>query len=468
MRSKLLYFCSRNQRTTISQILAKTKVPVQVENSATRAFPATKPPVPANEAERLAELITYDVLDTEQEDDYQDLVKLASAICGTPVSLVSLIDTDRQWFKARVGLEETETSRDVAFCAHAIVQDGLFEVPDARQDDRFKNNPLVTGEKNIRFYAGMPLTTPSGNNMGTLCVIDNKPRVLDEHQKQALKTLSKQVVAQMELRQKLRQVTESREIVLNKKRQLDKSINYASRIQRAILPDADKLSKRLPQNFVIYKPRDVVSGDIYFHCQVGDKDIVAVIDCTGHGIPGAFMSMLAYNQLTQIVNDYMITDPAAIMEQLDVQVQHMLNHQGDRVNDGMDVSLFCYDRNTETLEISGAKGKTFLSMGKGDLTSIRLPRHSIGRELGGKKIFSSTTVKLEKPTTIYMTTDGYTDQFGGESGRKFTTKRLRDILKLMADESMAEQKAVLQQELESWMKGRRQLDDILLLGVKFE
>ncbi len=159
-----------------------------------------KAPVPANEQERVGALRASGIVDTAPERSYDQLAELAASICGTPIAIVSLIDSDRQWFKSKVGLSVTETSRDIAFCAHAIVHGDLLVVPDAATDQRFADNPLVTSDPHIRFYAGAPLVTPEGHALGTLCVLDHVPRQLSEQQLEALRVLSSQAVAQIELR----------------------------------------------------------------------------------------------------------------------------------------------------------------------------------------------------------------------------------------------------------------------------
>ncbi|MBB1061473.1 sensor domain-containing diguanylate cyclase [Lysobacter spongiae] len=160
-----------------------------------------RPAKPDNEAARLKALHRHQILDTGAESSFDDLVTIAAAICGMPMGAVSLVDAERQWFKARIGLDETETSRDVAFCAHAILDPHeVMIVRDARDDDRFRDNPVVTGSPGIRFYAGAPLVDVDGMALGSLCVMDHEPRDLAPYQRDALNALSRQVSALLELR----------------------------------------------------------------------------------------------------------------------------------------------------------------------------------------------------------------------------------------------------------------------------
>jgi len=161
------------------------------------------PAMSSDDASRVSSLQKYAILDSEPEQYFDDLTLLASYVCKAPIALISLIDENRQWFKSKVGISASETSRDIAFCSVAIQQPELFVVPDALKDERFRNNPLVTADPHIRFYAGMPLINEDGYALGTLCVVDRAPRELSSDQEAALKALSRLVLAQMEFRRNL-------------------------------------------------------------------------------------------------------------------------------------------------------------------------------------------------------------------------------------------------------------------------
>jgi anti-sigma regulatory factor (Ser/Thr protein kinase) len=200
----------------------------------------------ANETDRLAALRKYRILDTDPEQAFDDLALLASQICGTPIALISLVDENRQWFKSHVGLEAKETSRSVSICAHAIQQRDLFIVPDAQEDPRYRDNALVRDEPRIRFYAGAPLMTRDGDALGTLCVIDRRPRTLTDDQKAALEALRRQVEAQLELRRNLAELR----LALEGIERLGALVPYCSTCELNIVIPADLASMMKVSNGV--------------------------------------------------------------------------------------------------------------------------------------------------------------------------------------------------------------------------
>lgn len=184
--------------------------------------------LPADEEMRLQDLHSYNILDTAFEADFDELVELAGQVCNSPISLITLLDKDRQWFKAKKGMEDDSTSRDLAFCSHAILQDNVFVVEDATRDERFSGNPFVTEENGIRFYAGAPVVSPTGYKMGTICIIDRQPRTLSAEEDRALQLISRQVTKLIELKKKNMIIRQRAEEIINLK---TKTINNVMREQ---------------------------------------------------------------------------------------------------------------------------------------------------------------------------------------------------------------------------------------------
>jgi GAF domain-containing protein len=202
-------------------------------------------PIPKDEPERLAALQSYDVLDTLPEEVFDNLTLLASHICQTPIAMVTLVDSDRQWFKSKVGTTVSETSRDIAFCAHAIMQEKLFVVPDAAADKRFARNPLVLSRPKIRFYAGAPLITPSHRALGTLCVIDRVPRQLTHEQLEALRALSCAVMAQLETRREMKDMQRRLNVQGAEQMNLSREVAEANARRKAEEESARRLSHEI-------------------------------------------------------------------------------------------------------------------------------------------------------------------------------------------------------------------------------
>jgi serine phosphatase RsbU (regulator of sigma subunit) len=245
------------------------------------------------------------------------------------------------------------------------------------------------------------------------------------------------------------------------------SITYAKRIQDAILPAPEDLSKSFSDDFFIfYKPSQIVSGDFYWCSIQGNKTIFVVADCTGHGVPGAFMSMIGNTLLNEIVNERKITDTQKIAELLDEKIIHSLHqHEGTQKYDGMDISICSIDKITKEIHFTGAHHAMYTY--NGHLSKIKGDPFSIGGAQQQKaKTFSSRTIQYEEGLRLYFLTDGYCDQSGGATNKRFSSKKFELLLDQIQHASMHDQKEKLEQEFESWKGNTKQRDDILVVGIK--
>ncbi len=264
-------------------------------------------------------------------------------------------------------------------------------------------------------------------------------------------------------------VEERTQELAQKNKDITSSIQYAKRIQLAILPPLEQIFKYFPQSFILYKPKDIVSGDFYWFGVKDGKKIIAAVDCTGHGVPGAFMSMIGHNLLNQIISENGITQPDEILNALHRGVQAALK-QGTNVvdtSDGMDVAICCIDTKNETLAFAGAYRPLFIVNGE-KFSKIEADKNPIGgSQLDADRKFTAHTVKINKGDTFYMASDGYADQFGGEKGKKFMVKRFNELMLAMQPQSMEEQCKTLDQTFENWRGTYQQIDDILVIGIRF-
>jgi serine phosphatase RsbU (regulator of sigma subunit) len=256
-------------------------------------------------------------------------------------------------------------------------------------------------------------------------------------------------------------------------REVMDSVTYAKRIQEAVLPSLSEIAQCFPHSFVLFKPRNIVSGDFYWHSLRKNKVIIASVDCTGHGVPGAFMSLIGNTLLNHIVNEKGITDPAEILNQLNKEVNHSLHQteSGSQSRDGMDIALCVFDQplagldGTVCLQFAGANRPLYY-VKENVLEEIKADKFPIGGlDYNDLKNFTTQTIMLSKGSTIYISTDGYADQFG-VNNKKLKTKRFKEILLSIQNKSMEEQKAHLDLFIEEWKGTQEQTDDILVMGIK--
>ncbi len=286
-----------------------------------------------------------------------------------------------------------------------------------------------------------------------------KEEILQKNEE--LKQLNEEITAQREL------VEIQRDIAVLKEKEITDSIQYAKRIQTAVLPHRNIFVNLIPDYFIYFKPRDIVSGDFYWMKKLDKYLVIAAADCTGHGVPGAFMSMLGISFLNEIVTDHVV-DPGDILNRLSLRIIDALHQtwRDDEAKDGMDIALTVINMETKELKFAGAYNP-LLMIRNNELTEIKGNKMPIGIHIKDAEPFTNHSIQLQEKDTIYLFSDGYLDQFGGTSGGKFKSKQFKELLLSINNESMYIQKELIDSNFENWKGDLKQLDDILIIGMRF-
>jgi serine phosphatase RsbU (regulator of sigma subunit) len=294
--------------------------------------------------------------------------------------------------------------------------------------------------------------------------LDDRNLLLERQSKELFEQNDKITRANEELRQ-------LNKITISQKDEIISSINYAQKIQSAILPPEVYITELLNENFIFYKPKDIVSGDFYWIKQVNHYVILVCADCTGHGVPGAFMSMLGISYLNEIVQRREITQANQILNELRKQIKHSLRQSGEKEEprDGINIALCVIDSRSNTMQYAGAYNPLYIiNTVKGEpvLKEIKADTMPVGVHIMSDKSFTNHEIQLEIGDTFYIFSDGFVDQIGGNDGHRFTSEKFKKLLLDIHDQPMYEQKEILEQTLNDWMGEHPQRDDILVIGAR--
>ncbi len=260
------------------------------------------------------------------------------------------------------------------------------------------------------------------------------------------------------------EVERQKQLVEEKNKDILDSITYAKRLQDAILPPLSLVKQYLPESFLLYKPKDIVAGDFYWMERAGDNILVAAADCTGHGVPGALVSVVCSNALNRTVKEFHITEPGKILDKVRELVLETFEKSEGNIQDGMDISLCCINTDTKEAQWSGAYNSLWYFR-NGEVTEVPADKQPIGKT-DKPEPFNTHNLNLQKGDTLYLFTDGYADQFGGPKGKKFKYKPMQELLLANAGKSMDEQKKILEDALNEWKGSLEQVDDVLVIGIR--
>lgn len=297
-------------------------------------------------------------------------------------------------------------------------------------------------------------------------ITDLSAKSIEQEKEKKLLLENQNIQLEQKVIERTKEVLQQKEVIEQKNKEITESLLYAKRIQSAILPDMKLIYKTLDQSFILYLPKDIVSGDFYGFAQKDNRVIIAAADCTGHGVAGAFMSMIGTSLLNQIINEKGISEPSQILEHLNLGIINALKQRENESNDGMDISLCAIDMNQRTVKFSGANRPLWIAR-NGEILSYKPNKFPIGGlQIYHTEAFTQHEIDLKTGDVIYIFSDGFTDQFGGEKGKKLMTKKFKEELLHIQHLNMKEQENHLLGLFNKWKGDLEQVDDILIIGIK--
>ena len=380
--------------------------------------------------------------------------------------LIDIVDGKIKY--ANIGAQEL-----LGYPLEVLVTKTIFDIHERSQLARSSEVIATVYEKKGLIYSDLPFVNASGEKIDVEC----SAKVEDFRGQVVI------FISARDIRERLRlqeQIRKQNAIIEQKNKDLIDSITYAKNIQQAILPSMSSMQKAFPEMFVVFIPKDIVSGDFYWHTQVKVThdtefskantaiDVVAVVDCTGHGVPGAFMSLVGYTLLNQTINMPDVNTPAHVLDFMHKELLNTLNKKRDEIviNDGMDMSVCVFDKESMKLYYAAANHELY-HIRNGILTQIKGDKQAIGlQSLETFKPYNNYSHDLQKGDVVYMFSDGFEDQFGGEKGKKYRSSHFREYLLGIQSHTMANQKSLLEKEFASWKGHHEQVDDVLVIGIK--
>jgi PAS domain S-box-containing protein len=415
--------------------------------------------------------LTYKTTLLEQSDkaktNYESIIEQAN----DAMLVVDIVD-------GKVLQCNPSTCQMLGFTREELENKSLFDLQPPELIQESSRLVADVWEQKGLIFKHIPFVTASGTQVPVEC----SARVAPFAGKPAIVIYARDISERLRLEH---EINEQQDIISAKNKDITDSINYARRIQTALLPTDEEIAKHLHDHFILYKPKDIVSGDFYWFSSVITTKpeaevqnrlvIIAAVDCTGHGVPGAFMSLVGSTLLNQTITDPTVNHPADALNYLNRELRKTLRRRIDdsSIRDGMDMTLVAIDQYNKKLEFAGANNPVFIIRGP-EVIELKGDKQPIGSDSDeAKKPFSNTCFDLQTGDCIYLFTDGFADQFGGPRGKKFKLKQFKECLLTMSSRPMKEQRIILDNTIEEWKaypgnngEGYEQVDDIMVIGLR--